>query len=323
MKKTLIVAAVLALTAPALTAPAWGATGTASPTAPAGAATQAASFLQGAAPEDKFSAGKVAVERVGDHGTPLILIPGLSSGPWAWRTTVDQFKADHVVYVLTLPGFDGLAPVSGDPIATALDGVKELIASRKLVKPVLVGHSLGATLGFDFAERNPGVLGGLVAIDGLPVMPGTENLPAEQRSQMAAGMKARMGAQSREQFAQQQRQYMRAIGSADMAKADAMAELSARSDPAAVMDYMEADLKLDLRAGLPKIAVPVLVIAPYFEADMAPRGINQDMAKQYVTGLLAGTPKLSVVQVTPARHFAMIDQPQQVNDAIRNYLQAL
>jgi pimeloyl-ACP methyl ester carboxylesterase len=30
-----------------------------------------------------------------------------------------------------------------------------------------------------------------------------------------------------------------------------------------------------------------------------------------------------VVTVAPARHFAMIDQPQQVNDAIRTYLAGL
>lgn len=312
MKKTVMFAAVLTLTLPLLAS-----------AAPSPAPTPAPAFLQGAAPAEKFEAGSLAVERHGDHGSPLILVPGLSSGAWAWRTTVDQFKADHVVYVVTLPGFDGRAPVQGDPIAVALEGIKQLITARKLVKPVLIGHSLGGTLGFDFAEHNPGVLGGLVAIDGMPVMPGTENLPAAQRAQMAAGIKARFGTPTREQFVQQQRQYMRTVGSTDTAKADAMADLSARSDAGAVMDYMQADLQLDLRADLPKIGVPVLMIAPYFDPDMAPRGISQEMAKQYVTGLLAGTPKLNVVQVTPSRHFAMVDQPQQVNDAIRTYLQAL
>jgi hypothetical protein len=32
-----------------------------------------------------------------------------------------------------------------------------------------------------------------------------------------------------------------------------------------------------------------------------------------------GTPKLDVLPVAPARHFAMIDQPEQVNDAIRKF----
>jgi pimeloyl-ACP methyl ester carboxylesterase len=38
---------------------------------------------------------------------------------------------------------------------------------------------------------------------------------------------------------------------------------------------------------------------------------------------MAGAPKVEVLTVAPARHFAMIDQPQQVNDAIRNYLGSL
>jgi hypothetical protein len=32
---------------------------------------------------------------------------------------------------------------------------------------------------------------------------------------------------------------------------------------------------------------------------------------------------VKVVSVSPARHFAMIDQPQMVNDAIRAYLKGL
>jgi pimeloyl-ACP methyl ester carboxylesterase len=38
---------------------------------------------------------------------------------------------------------------------------------------------------------------------------------------------------------------------------------------------------------------------------------------------MAGTPKLEVTTVAPARHFAMIDQPQQVNDAIRKFVGGL
>jgi pimeloyl-ACP methyl ester carboxylesterase len=38
---------------------------------------------------------------------------------------------------------------------------------------------------------------------------------------------------------------------------------------------------------------------------------------------MQGAPKVEVTVVSPARHFAMIDQPQQVNDAIRKYLGSL
>lgn len=39
--------------------------------------------------------------------------------------------------------------------------------------------------------------------------------------------------------------------------------------------------------------------------------------------LMAGTPKVGVISVSPTRHFAMFDQPQLVADAIRSYLNTL
>jgi pimeloyl-ACP methyl ester carboxylesterase len=118
---------------------------------------------------------------------------------------------------------------------------------------------------------------------------------------------------------------MRAVGVVDMGKADDLAKLTGRSDPASVAQYMADDLVLDLRPGLKNIAAPVLVIAPWFDLDNTVQGqtITQDIKRDYYRGLMAGTPKLDVVTVAPARHFAMIDQPQQVNDAIRKYLGSL
>jgi pimeloyl-ACP methyl ester carboxylesterase len=275
------------------------------------------------APAERFEVGSLLVERHGQRGTPLILIPGLGSGAWAWQATVRQFSGEHMVYVLTLAGFDGRAPVAGKTLENAQQSLRELIVSRKLDKPVLVGHSLGAMLSIDFAEQHPGLIRGLVAIDGLPVFPGTEHTPAAQRLQVAAGVKARMAGAGKEMFALQQQQYMRGIGVTDMARADELAKLSARSDPATMIDAMAELFALDLRPGLPNIKVPVLLIAPYFEPDSAQTGTTREMKTEYYTSLMAGTPKLQVVSIAPARHFVMFDQPQMLADALRAYLKSL
>jgi pimeloyl-ACP methyl ester carboxylesterase len=142
---------------------------------------------------------------------------------------------------------------------------------------------------------------------------------------MADGMKARMAGANAEAFAAQQQGYMRAIGVVDMGKADDMAKLTGRSDPASVAQYMADALRLDLRPGLRNVTAPVLVIAPWFDLDNTVQGqtITQDIKRDYYRDLMAGTPKLEVTTVAPARHFAMIDQPQQVNDAIRKFVGAL
>lgn len=275
------------------------------------------------APAERFEAGSLLVERHGQRGTPLILIPGLGSGAWAWQDTVRQFSGEHVVYVLTLAGFDGRAPAAGKTLENAQQSLRELIVSRKLDKPVLVGHSLGAALSIGFAEQHSDLIRGVVAIDGLPVFPGTEHTPAAQRAQVAAGVKASMAGVSKEMFALQQQQYMRGVGVTDMARADELAKLSARSDPATMIGAMAELFALDLRPGLPDIKVPVLLIAPYFEPDSSQTATTREMKTAYYTSLMAGTPKLQVLSIAPARHFVMFDQPQMLADALRAYLKSL
>jgi pimeloyl-ACP methyl ester carboxylesterase len=168
-------------------------------------------------PAERFEVGSLLVERHGQRGTPMILVPGLASGAWAWQDTVRQFSGDHVVYVVTMAGFDGRPPVAGQLLDSTQQSLRQLIASRKLDRPVIVGHSLGATLALGLAAASPDLLGGVVAIDGLPVMPGTEATPAAQRQAMAAAIKARMAGTTKQAFALRQQQYMRGIGVTDMA----------------------------------------------------------------------------------------------------------
>lgn len=163
--------------------------------APALAAGQAQApnrFANAAAPAERFEIKGMLVERHGSGGRPLILIPGLASGSWVWQETVREFAGMQAVYVVTLPGFDGRPAVEGNPLEAARSALLELIASRRLARPVLVGHSLGGTLGMLLAADEPARIGGVVSVDGLPVTPRTEDMPPEQRAQMADNMRARM-----------------------------------------------------------------------------------------------------------------------------------
>jgi pimeloyl-ACP methyl ester carboxylesterase len=116
---------------------------------------------------------------------------------------------------------------------------------------------------------------------------------------------------------------MRSIGVLDMNMADELGKLSAKSDPGAVAGYVAGALAFDLRPGLAKISAPVLVLAPYFDADAAQQQMSQQDKLEYYQSLMKGTPKLTVEPVSPSRHFAMFDQPAIVAEAIRRYLNAL
>ena len=134
--------------------------------------------------------GTLKVERHGNHGQPVILIPGLEGGPWVWERTIRALQKDHVVYAVTLAGFDGVPPPAGggNLFDQADASLKQLIERRKIDKPVLVGHSLGGTLALRFAGEHPQMISGVVAVDGLPVFPGMERMGVDQRKAMAAGL---------------------------------------------------------------------------------------------------------------------------------------
>jgi pimeloyl-ACP methyl ester carboxylesterase len=278
-------------------------------------------FAAQPAPAERFEIKGMLVERHGSGPRALILVPGLSTGGWVWQQMVRDFAPTNTVYVVTLPGFDGRPAVPGDPFLAGRDALEQLIASRKLDKPVLIGHSLGGTLAIALAEELPERIGGVVSIDGLPVMPRTEDTPPEQRALMAESMRKRMSGLTGPAFAAQQQQYMRSIGMVDMGRADDAAKLTARSDPEAVAAYVGAVLSRDLRPGLGKIKAPVLLLAPYYAPDAAALN-NMSAADKlaYYRDLMSGTPRLEVEAIDKARHFAMIDQPEALADAVRRFL---
>lgn len=297
----------------------------ATPTAVPSSAPTPSRTLAPAAPAGagSYQVGTLLVERHGDHGTPVILIPGLASGAWAWTSTVRQLEGSHIVYVVTLPGFDGRPAVAGQALPQALQSLRELIATQAPARPVLIGHSLGGILALQLAQQDSGSIAGVVSIDGLPVFPGTEGLTPVQRTAMVHNVRAQMSGMGKAQFTAMQGQYMHGIGVLDAATADRLAGLSSRSDAAAAGEAMAEVLALDLRARLGGITVPVLLMSPYNTADGAAQNQSQADKSAYYRSLMAGTPRVDVVSISPSRHFAMFDQPGQVSAAIGNYLDAL
>ena len=273
-------------------------------------------------PSTPIDLGALKATRSGDHGKPLVFIPGLSSGPWAWQPMTERFAKDHVVYVVTLAGFDGMPPAGPKPLAAAEAAIVRLIEQQKIDRPVLVGHSLGGTMAIHIAQTRSDLIAGVVALDGLPVFPRSEDLPLDQRPAYAARVKASLP-RDPAVYAASQNAYMASPGGViDPVVGKRLAGLSGRSDPASVASYLEDALAADFRPGLPRIKVPVLLLVPYRLDDYAnnPQAFSETDKGNYYAGLMRGTPKLQVVTVSPARHFAMFDQPDKVEDAIRAFL---
>jgi len=271
-------------------------------------------FSASAAPAT-FDSGTLAFEQLSDKGPPLIFIPGLGSGPWVWRDSAARLRKDHAVYLITPPGFDGREPVPGATLETLARDLHTLIETRNLKQPVLVGHSLGGTLGLLFAADHSDLIGGVIAVDGLPVFPGTERMTGD-RSPLAQQARAQLEGQTPEQFAAYQLAYMRQFGVIDEASAGRLAAETSRSNPRATADFAAQLLMLDLRPRLGSIKVPVIEISPFHAPDFAAMGVDEAGKTNYYRVLLQGVEKLEVISVSPARHFVMFDQPEKFAAAL-------
>ena len=280
-----------------------------------------------AADHPPTTVGSLKIEKHGDHGSPIVLIPGLGGGPWVWQNTINNLEKNHVVYALTLGGFDGTqVPKQGGNLFDLADqSLGDWLKSAHIGKPILVGHSLGATLALRFAGEHPELIAGVVAVDGLPLFPGMDRISDEQRKTMAGKMQEHMAAFTPEQFKAEQLSYMRQTGMIDQEQAEHYAFLNARSDIKATAQYMAEDLASDLRPGLKNATVPILEISPYKESDFSsgPTAMSEQQKADYYKSLLANAPNAKVVSISPARHFVMLDQPAKFQQTLDEFIKSV
>ncbi|WP_327140403.1 alpha/beta fold hydrolase [Nocardia sp. NBC_01327] len=262
------------------------------------------------------------VERAGTAGSALILLPGSMCGPWEWRSTIEALRRDHTVYAVAFPGFDDApAPAdTSDLIGRYTDEVVALISAQHLNKPIVIGHSIGGTIALHLAATHPDLLAAVVAVDGLPVFPGTEDIPAQQRTQSADAIAATTRtAQTPDAKLVFARNYMRSTGVIDPALADRYAPMMARSDFTTAAAYLREDLLIDNRAELAAATIPIWEIAPYYAPSDRPDSTAEDKVSYY-RELLRAAPHVTVVPMQPSKHFVMLDQPGVFADTLHRIL---
>jgi N-formylmaleamate deformylase len=247
-----------------------------------------------------FTSRRITVT-VRGTGRDVLLVPGLASGPGIWNgaiTTVPGYRY-HLVQV---HGFAGLAPdlnKTGPLIAPLVDEIARYSSSMGLVRPAVVGHSMGGTLAMMLALR--GVAGRVMVVDMLPagagMVGGTANgmgYLADQLSQYFTSTKA-----GRDMFAEMLSQQPGAKGSDPDVIAHALTELA----------------HTDLGPQLPKISVPMRVLY----AVPADTQIRASLIQQFRSAYAAAR-TATLTPVGPSGHMVMADQPKLFTSALGQFL---
>ena len=267
-----------------------------------------------------FSSDRISVE-VRGKGPDVVLIPGLSSSPEVWESTIKAVPGYryHLVHVA---GFAGKAPganASGPVVAPVAAEIARYVGAAKLKKPAIVGHSLGGAWAMMVAAASPDKVSRVMVVDMLPFMgamfggggnatPDSVRPIAEQIRQGIASSPA------------EQRQKTTEATIATMVRTEALRPAALRhsmaSDPVTSGQAMYDLITTDLRPDLKKIKVPLTVL--WVRPPSAP--VTDEQMAQYYKLSYANAPQAVLQRVPDSWHFIMWDAPQVFQTELKAFL---
>ncbi len=120
----------------------------------------------------RYGGLRLHVRNWGGSGRPVVLLHGLASTCRIWDLVAPILARDFSVIAVDQRGHgDSGKPDKGYDFATVASDTAALLAGRGIRRPILVGHSWGADVALELAAARPGLLQGLVFVDGGTIDP--------------------------------------------------------------------------------------------------------------------------------------------------------
>lgn len=250
-----------------------------------------------------------AVEVHGE-GEPMLLIPGLSNAGAVWDETVDRYKSDYQMHVVTLPGFAGQPPMTNTaPYLTQVrDQLLAYLKDQNLNMPVVVGHSLGGYMALMMAVEKPDLFKKIVIVDSVPFIPAlTMPGATEDNSKaMADMMKSQMDQQDENLRSASLDQILSTMIT-DPERIKLAKKWGMDSDPASVNQAMYDMMTIDLRQKIADIKTPTLIMGSWIA--YKDYGMNHDRLQASYGAQYAAMENHELVITDTGKHFIMWDDP--------------
>ncbi len=277
------------------------------------------------APAAAQAAPAFASERIGvttaGSGPDVILIPGLTSSPEVWASTVAAVPGYryHLVHVSGFAGRPAGANASGAVLEPVAEEIARYIREQRLSRPALVGHSLGGSWATMVAGRHPELVSRVMVVDMMPFMAamfGGPNVTMDVVRPMAEQLRQRMTAPQSEEVRRQQAE----ATIATMVRSEALRagpiQHSLTSDLNVVAQAMYDLITTDLRPEVARIDVPLTVL--WVLPPNVP--LNQEQMTAFYAASYAGAPQAQVRQIPESGHFIMFDAPEVFQRELKAFL---
>ncbi|QDZ06599.1 alpha/beta hydrolase [Sphingomonas panacisoli] len=251
-------------------------------------------------------------------GSPVILIPGLSSPRSVWDGVASDLAKTHRVVLIQVNGFAG-DDAGANLKAGVLDGivtdVDAYIAKNKLSGAAVIGHSMGGLVGLMLAKAHPADVGKLMIVDSLPwfgmLFGPTATVPAVEPR--AKAMRDQMAASYGKPDAANAQGTAKALALKPESQAKVV-DYVMKADPRVSAEAMYEDMTTDLRGDLAKIETPITLLYP------SSAGLPAAMADPFYKGAYAAAPHVTYQRIDDSAHFIMLDQPEVFAKAVMAFV---
>jgi pimeloyl-ACP methyl ester carboxylesterase len=242
------------------------------------------------------------------EGTPVVLVHGFPFDRSIWSAQLEELSDEARVIAIDLPGFGESEPLGEEEasIDGYADAIARLAGETGLDRLVIVGHSMGGYVALAFARRHPEMLAGLGLVC---TRPGPDTEQARQgrytmienvrdkgaQAVVDAMLPRLLSSSTREEqpgVEEQTREVMLRQGSDGIIAA--LQAMASRPDSSPMLAQIE---------------VPTAVIG----------GADDAIIPAAEEDLMAATiPGATQLRIDGAGHMPMLEQPERLNEALRN-----
>jgi pimeloyl-ACP methyl ester carboxylesterase len=267
----------------------------------------------------------------------MILIPDLGADWTVFDSFMERNESMFTFYAITLPGFGGTNPPrrpasldfgSMDWWVNAETAVLNLIRKENVQEPIVLGHQAGAYLAMKLALENPKVVRGAVVLNGLlyaPVPGIPPNTPQQERVKIVnswtpaevfpnpspAQYRAVM-LQNGEWFCKNKERQKR------------IADMLGTTRSSVWWNYFAELATTDLTMQMKRLRLPVLVLPSVYDAGSVGVESSKTAIAQWepLEKSVSSLP-ITVIRIEDCRAYATEDQPEKLDQAIRQWIEKL
>ena len=241
------------------------------------------------------------------HGTgePLLLIHGLGSSSRDWEYQLPAFTEHYQVITCDVRGHGQSAKPPGPyNVPMFADDIIQLMQALDIAPAHVLGISMGGMIAYQLAVDHPEMVKSLIAVNcnpELPVRNFKDRLAIWQREIIVQliGMRKMGQVLSERLFIKPDQEKLRQI----------FVQRWAENDPKAYLAAMRAIVGWSVVAELPKLTMPVLVIA----ADQDYSFVDDK------TAYIPLMPNAQMLVIEDSRHATPVERPEAFNQAVLSF----